>query len=184
MTNWTVVEGVLADGLAMRLYLAERDGKLWRAKLCDDDHPLSEDEFASAQVPTRGGDSDVLNLAAVQVTDYFAGLRLTFELPLALDGTPFQIRVWQELTRIPFGATLSYGDIAQRIGRPTACRAVGAANGRNHLPLIVPCHRVIAADGKLCGFTGGLGLKKRLLAHETAVLSRMDVRAASNALCA
>jgi len=101
-----------------------------------------------------------------QLAEYFAGRRRTFELPLAPRGTPFQLRVWEELRRIPFGATRSYGEIAQAIGRPSASRAVGAANGANPLPIVVPCHRVIGADGSLTGFGGGLPTKRHLLAHE------------------
>ena len=111
------------------------------------------------------------------MSEYFAGRRLLFEVPLSLRGTAFQVKVWQQLTRIAFGATASYGDIAEVVGHPAAFRAVGTANGRNNLPIFVPCHRVIAAGGKLGGFTGGINLKKRLLAHEAAVLGRRAVAA-------
>jgi O-6-methylguanine DNA methyltransferase len=177
MANWAVAEGELADRLPMRLYLAEQEGKLWAASLCDDDYPRSEDEFLwRLRIVTgwrrwRGGaGSDVLADAVAQVSEYFAGRRLQFDLPLHLRGTRFQVQVWEELMRIPFGVTCSYGDLAELIGHPTAFRAVGGANGRNNLPVFIPCHRVLAAGGKLGGFTGGTGLKKRLLAHEAAVL--------------
>lgn len=103
-----------------------------------------------------------------QLAAYFAGSRTEFDLPLALQGTPFQQRVWEELTRIPYGDTISYGELARRIGNPNASRAVGLANGRNPISIIVPCHRVIGANGKLTGYGGGLSRKERLLALESA----------------
>lgn len=101
-----------------------------------------------------------------QLTEYFAGSRKQFDLPLSLSGTEFQLLVLEELRRIPYGETVSYGDIAERIGRPAAVRAVGAANGRNPLPIIVPCHRVIGSGGDLTGFGGGLDAKEALLRLE------------------
>jgi methylated-DNA-[protein]-cysteine S-methyltransferase len=112
--------------------------------------------------PDRGQ----LDSAAEQLRAYFAGERRDFDLPLALDGTPFQQRVWAALRDIPFGTTISYGELAKRVGQPTASRAVGAANGRNPIAVIVPCHRVIGADGRLTGFGGGLNRKRWLLQHE------------------
>lgn len=105
--------------------------------------------------------------AIKQLNEYFAGKRQDFDLPLRLDGTEFQLLVLAELQRIPYGETTSYGDIAERIGRPKAVRAVGAANGRNPIPIIVPCHRVIGASGALTGFGGGLDTKKELLRLES-----------------
>ena len=104
--------------------------------------------------------------ARQQLTEYFAGDRKDFDLPLGLTGTEFQLLVLDELQRIPYGETTSYGDIAVRIGRPKAVRAVGAANGRNPIPIIVPCHRVIGSGGDLTGFGGGLDAKKSLLRLE------------------
>ena len=104
--------------------------------------------------------------AQEQLTSYFAGERKAFDLPLRPNGTEFQLRVLDELQKIPYGTTASYGDIASRIGRPKAVRAVGAANGRNPLPIIIPCHRVIGASGKLIGFGGGIPTKKALLKLE------------------
>lgn len=101
-----------------------------------------------------------------QLNEYFAGERREFDLPLRLDGTEFQLLVLDELRRIPYGETMSYRDIAERIGRPKAMRAVGAANGRNPIPIIVPCHRVIGASGDLTGFGGGLETKEALLRLE------------------
>lgn len=101
-----------------------------------------------------------------QLAEYFAGERKQFDAPLRLAGTPFQQQVWRELTRIPFGQTISYAQLAQRIGRPTATRAVGHANGRNPISIIVPCHRVIGATGELTGYGGGLDKKEWLLEWE------------------
>lgn len=111
-------------------------------------------------------DHPVLATARAQLDEYFAGRRRDFDLPLAPVGSAFQRAVWAALTAIPHGETRSYGDIARAIGRPTASRAVGAANGRNPLSIVVPCHRVIGASGKLTGFAGGLAAKQQLLAHE------------------
>jgi methylated-DNA-[protein]-cysteine S-methyltransferase len=106
--------------------------------------------------------------AVRQLRAYFEGRLRRFDLPLEPRGTPFQQRVWGELRKIPYGRTVSYGELAARIGRPTACRAVGAANGRNPLPILVPCHRVVGARGELTGFGGGLPLKAALLRLERA----------------
>jgi len=108
----------------------------------------------------------VLRRAARQLAAYFAGRRRAFDLPLAPQGTPFQRAVWTALLDVPYAATASYADIARRIGRPTAVRAVGAANGANPLPIVVPCHRVIGSDGRLTGYAGGLGMKETLLRLE------------------
>lgn len=105
---------------------------------------------------------------ATELTEYFAGTRRHFTFPLKPEGTAFEKRVWQALLRIPYGDTRTYGEIARSIGNPTAARAVGTANGRNPIPIVVPCHRVVAANGKLGGFGGGLPLKKKLLSLETA----------------
>jgi methylated-DNA-[protein]-cysteine S-methyltransferase len=102
---------------------------------------------------------------------YFRGERTAFDLRLEPRGTAFQLRVWAELERIPFGETVTYGEIASRIGRPGAARAVGAAAGRNPLSIVVPCHRVVGADGALTGYAGGLDRKARLLDHERGVIA-------------
>lgn len=104
-----------------------------------------------------------------QLKAYFAGKLIEFDLPLAPQGTEFQLKVWQTLCTIPYGETWSYGELAKRIRRPHAPRAVGAANGQNPIPVIVPCHRVIGADGSLTGFGGGLRIKRMLLALEGAL---------------
>jgi methylated-DNA-[protein]-cysteine S-methyltransferase len=139
--------------------------------LCANEEALTEVRFAAREGPCepdadwqRG--SAVLGEAARQLERYFAGELLDFDLPLSPGGTDFMRAVWSELRRIPLGTTITYGELARRIGKPSASRAVGAANGRNPIPIIVPCHRVIGADGSLTGFSGGLDLKRRLLQHE------------------
>ncbi|HEX6614457.1 MAG TPA: methylated-DNA--[protein]-cysteine S-methyltransferase [Rhodanobacteraceae bacterium] len=114
----------------------------------------------SQQAPAK------LRAARHQFEEYFAGTRYAFDLPLHPHGTPFQLEVWGALLAIEYGATTSYAAVAQRIGRPNAVRAVGAANGANPLSIVVPCHRVIGSDGDLTGYGGGLPAKRWLLAHE------------------
>ncbi len=130
-----------------------------------------------SRVPLRpvhpSGDHPVIAEAAVQLREYFAGERRTFSLPLDVAGTAFQRRVWDALRTIPFGETRSYGQIAAQIGQPNAVRAVGAANGRNPVSIITPCHRVIGATGHLTGFAGGLDVKARLLAFERSRTGQM-----------
>ncbi|MCF2526256.1 methylated-DNA--[protein]-cysteine S-methyltransferase [Yinghuangia soli] len=111
-------------------------------------------------------DDALFDTVAAQLDEYFAGERSAFDLRLAPRGTDFQRSVWRELTTIPYGRTTSYGAMAASLGSPTASRAVGAANGRNPISIIVPCHRVIAANGALTGYAGGLDKKQRLLGHE------------------
>ena len=111
----------------------------------------------------------IMKAAKQQVDEFFSGKRKEFDLPLKLEGNNFQVQVWNELTRIPFGKTITYGELARRIGKPDASRAVGLANGKNPISIIVPCHRVIGASGKLTGYGGGLDRKEWLLAHEAEV---------------
>lgn len=113
-----------------------------------------------------------------QLREYFQGKRTDFDLQLHPKGTPFQKDVWNALTKIPYGQTRSYGDIAKAVGRPTAVRAVGLANGRNPLPIVVPCHRVIGADGRLVGYGGGLHVKQALLDREREVSEARRTRPA------
>jgi methylated-DNA-[protein]-cysteine S-methyltransferase len=108
---------------------------------------------------------------ARQIEEFFAGKRQAFDFPLAPKGTEFQKRVWAELLKIPFGDTISYGELARRIGNPAASRAVGRANATNPIALIVPCHRVIGTNGKLTGYAGGIELKDKLLAWERGIRS-------------
>lgn len=111
----------------------------------------------------------VLDPAVEQLAEYFAGERQAFDLPLDLRGTEFQVQVWRSLAEIPYGETSTYGRQADHIGRPTAVRAVGAANGRNPVSIVLPCHRIVGADGSLTGFAGGLEAKRFLLDHERSV---------------
>ncbi|MBZ0135714.1 MAG: methylated-DNA--[protein]-cysteine S-methyltransferase [Planctomycetes bacterium] len=123
---------------------------------------------SKAPAPGAKRGHTLLDRAVEQLTDYFAGKRAEFDLPLSPRGTDFQRKVWQRLREIPFAHTSSYGEVAARVGNPKASRAVGAANGRNPIAVIVPCHRVIGADGSLTGFGGGLERKQWLLEHERA----------------
>ncbi len=153
-------------------------------KYCHMDSPLgtlvlagSDPSLALIELPTAGGQTDVqaswarddtaFEQPRSQLKDYFEGRRTAFELVLEPKGTPFQLLVWQALRSIPYGCTCSYAEIARTIGRPRAARAVGAANGRNPIPIVVPCHRVIGADGSLTGFGGGLPAKRYLLDLES-----------------
>jgi methylated-DNA-[protein]-cysteine S-methyltransferase len=126
------------------------------------------------RMPTELGDRSDREFAEVrsQLAEYFAGERADFELPLAPAGTPFQQRVWQQLREIPFGQLTTYGELAVEIGQPTAVRAVGMANGRNPISIIVPCHRVVGSTGSLTGYAGGLAAKRWLLDHERAGAQR------------
>ena len=121
--------------------------------------------------PTTGS-NDVLRRTADQLDEYFAGDRRSFDLPLELRGTDFQQQVWMALADIPYGETSTYGKQAAEIGRPRAIRAVGSANGRNPLSIVLPCHRIVGADGKLTGFAGGLDTKRWLLDHESRAAGR------------
>ena len=116
--------------------------------------------------PLSPPDTPLLTEAVRQLSSYFDGMLTDFDLPLHMTGTPFQLRCWQALRTIPYGETISYGEQARRIGSPRATRAVGGANHRNHISIVVPCHRVIGADGSLTGYGGGLGMKRWLLEHE------------------
>lgn len=129
----------------------------------------AEGRVRLAEEPAPAADHAVLNKTARQLGEYFAGTRRDFDLPLAPSGTEFQRQVWWSLAEIPFGETSTYGKQAAAIGRPAAVRAVGAANGRNPLSIVLPCHRIVGANGKLTGFAGGLDTKRWLLDHEASV---------------
>ncbi len=118
------------------------------------------------------GEHAVLDETVRQLDEYFAGDRLEFDLPLEPNGTPFQREAWSALSTIPYGETISYGEQARRLGDRNKSRAVGAANGKNPIPIVVPCHRVVGANGHLTGFGGGLGVKAWLLDHEQRVRAR------------
>jgi len=131
-------------------------------------HPLAPSPFG------RGGTKEVLDRVEAQLKEYFEGTRTSFDLPLEPTGTDFQLRVWNLLRGIPYGVTTSYGELARRLGDPQKSRAVGAANGANPIPIIVPCHRVVGSKGELTGFGGGLERKRWLLEHEGALM-RLEV---------
>jgi methylated-DNA-[protein]-cysteine S-methyltransferase len=152
MTNTTIIDSPIGP-----LTLTERDGALVRLAFgghgpCDPPSPL-------------------LARASQQLSEYFGGERREFDLPLAPAGTEFQLACWRALAEIPYGETRSYGQQADRIGKPDRARAVGAANGANPIAIILPCHRVIGADGSLVGFGGGLETKRRLLDLEAGILT-------------
>ncbi len=151
-------------------YIESPNGPLLVAREGD---PIVEIRFPPAEPPddwTRNDSAfrDVRNALG----QYFGGRSKTFDLPLELRGTEFQKGVWRALLRIPFGETTTYGDLARRLGKPDAVRAVGAANGANPIPIVIPCHRVIGSNGSLVGFGGGLPVKRWLLDHEAAVAGR------------
>jgi O-6-methylguanine DNA methyltransferase len=147
------------NGALVRLHFVESDhGPLMEEDLEDEGYAVEADKIRTAGVRR-------------ELFEYVSGRRKTFDVPLAFAGSEWQKAVWMALTRIPFGETRSYGEIADSLGRPGAARAVGRANASNVLPVVVPCHRVIAADGTLGGFNGGLHLKERLLEHERNVLA-------------
>jgi methylated-DNA-[protein]-cysteine S-methyltransferase len=127
---------------------------------------FAENGRAAPPNPDWKQDSTALNEPIRQLRAYFAGEIEAFDLALAPEGTPFQQTVWNELCKIPYGQTISYGDLARRIGNPNASRAVGLANGSNPIPIVIPCHRVIGSNGKLTGYGGGLPIKEKLLALE------------------
>jgi methylated-DNA-[protein]-cysteine S-methyltransferase len=128
-----------------------------------------EPDAATLGHPGTLDDDEVLAETASQLKSYFAGELTSFDLPLSLEGTDFQRAVWAGLRDIPYGETISYGELARRIGQPSASRAVGLANGRNPVSIVVPCHRVVGSDGSLTGYGGGLGRKQYLLALEQRV---------------
>ena len=135
----------------------------------DGDGRVVEIRFDGRQ-PDGRRDAQRCKTASTQLAEYFAGERREFGLELAPYGTEFQLRVWRALSEIPYGAVRSYADVARAVGRPGAARAVGGAVGSNPLPIVIPCHRVIASDGTIGGFSGGLAIKHRLLAIEGAEL--------------
>lgn len=158
---------------AETLYWHEIDSPIGRLLLAGDGKSLIQVCFQSGPRPLQPAygwieDAAPFRTAITQLGEYFAGERRRFDLALAPRGTEFQRRVWRALTEIPYGRTISYGELARRIGNPSASRAVGLANGANPLPIVVPCHRVIGADGSLTGFGGGLPIKRKLLALESA----------------
>jgi len=143
-TNWGILTAVAENGAVVRLYLPGE----------------------TPEETLTGSRSVLLEKAASELQEYFSGRRRNFDLPLDPDGTDFQRKVWQELCRIPYGTVATYGEIARRLGIPHGSRAVGQANHRNPIPIIIPCHRVVAAGNHIGGYGGGIGLKIRLLSLE------------------
>lgn len=155
------------------LYCTTIDTPIGHLRLVASDKGLCAVQFdgqsAKAPADMEENPSDpLLQRAEKQLAEYFAGKRKEFDLKLDMRGTIFQLKTWQELRKIPYGQTISYGEQAKRVGNINASRAVGAANGRNPIPVIVPCHRVIGASGHLTGFAGGVPVKEYLLKHEAA----------------
>lgn len=134
--------------------------------LIEEDGYLTDILLSGLPATIAPADSPLLDEVSQQLDDYFAGRLQQFTIPIRQPGTPFQQAVWDELQRIGYGETISYGELARRIGRPKAVRAVGGANNRNRLPIIIPCHRVIGQTGKLVGYAGGLDMKTKLLELE------------------
>ncbi|PSK81389.1 methylated-DNA-[protein]-cysteine S-methyltransferase [Murinocardiopsis flavida] len=152
--TYTVIDSPIGP-----ITLAAVDGVLSGLHMIERWHGPTDDTFGERTA--EGFES-----AITQVREYFAGERTVFDLPLHMEGTDFQRTVWTALLDIPFGETVSYGELAERLGKPSASRAVGLANGRNPISIIVPCHRVIGADGSLTGYGGGIERKRHLLDHE------------------
>lgn len=157
MTAWTRIPSPIGD-----LILVATDGRLTEIRFTTGPRPGA---------PPAGWPEDRRPLEQVirQLDEYFAGERREFDVPLAPHGTPFQRRVWDALLNITYGRTASYGDIARAVGQPKAVRAVGLANGRNPIPIVIPCHRIIGSNGTLTGYGGGLPIKQTLLELEGAL---------------
>ena len=156
-----LVLGSVGDRLCMCDWLARRNRKSIDARLC-----------RLLGCGMTEGSSPVIEQARQELDEYFRGERRVFSVPLLFAGTDFQKRVWQALTEIPYGTTISYSELAERLGMPSAVRAVANANGANAISLFAPCHRVIGSNGKLTGYAGGLEAKRYLLRREGTVLTR------------
>lgn len=154
-THWSVIESPVGP-----LFAAVSDGAVVELGFLGDEEPAPPEGWSR--------DDEACAVLRLQLEEYFAGTRREFDLPLAPHGTDFQLAVWSALRDIPYGATASYGEIAAAVGRPRAVRAVGGANNANPISIVVPCHRVIGADGSLTGYGGGLAAKERLLALEAS----------------
>lgn len=164
---YTIKMALIKGGILLlyQRYIAYLDTPIGILEISTDEHRVVEIEFVQAKYnPERR--SAILQHAISQLTEYFRGSRKKFNLPIALSGTAFQQKVWQELMNIPYGETLSYGEVARKINNPKASRAVGNANNRNKIPIVIPCHRVIGSNGNLVGYGGELWRKKWLLDHE------------------
>jgi methylated-DNA-[protein]-cysteine S-methyltransferase len=157
-------------------YCTQIDSPVGPLLLAGDEAGLREIQFVKGRRPVSADpgwrrDAAPFGETIRQLRSYFAGEREAFDLPLAPEGTPFQLEVWKRLCDIPYGETISYGELARRMDHPRASRAVGLANGSNPIPIIIPCHRVIGSNGKLTGYGGGLPIKEKLLALERRQLT-------------
>ncbi|MBC8292903.1 MAG: methylated-DNA--[protein]-cysteine S-methyltransferase [Proteobacteria bacterium] len=169
------------DSPVGRIYLASTDTSLVRVELPGDNAAIRMNVWLAmrfAQAKVSRGITPVLRHATEQLAEYFAGKRAAFDLPLMMVGTDFQVDVWKAVEKVPFGSHLSYSEISQNVGRPKAVRATGRAQGANPLPIVIPCHRVVGADGTLTGYAGGLELKSWLLGHEERFLPLLSERTA------
>ena len=150
----------------MRSYFMTIDSPVGRLALTSDDTHLKSVAFGDEEVEESDTLPEILLRTAVQLKEYFAGTRRAFDLDLDPDGSAFQKKVWKRLLQVPYGTTKSYHDVAIELGSALNTRAVGTANGKNPIPIIVPCHRIIGHDGKLVGYAGGIERKRWLLLHE------------------
>lgn len=166
----TTVYQVIPSAVGPLLLTADESGltRVWFEK-GDREHAPHEDWLRFEDAGCDGDPATTIATTRTQLDEYFAGCRTRFELPLSPHGTPFQRRVWAALAEIPYGRTISYLELARSLGDERAVRAVGGANGKNPLPIVLPCHRVIGADGSLTGFGGGIERKRWLLEHEGAI---------------
>ncbi len=153
------------------IYAYTFDSPIGKLRITENGTTITGLDLPSAlrETDADNDETDLLLEAARQLSEYFAGRRKTFSLPLAPQGTPFMKRVWDQLLQVGYGETCSYKAIATAVGNPNATRAVGMANNRNPIPIIIPCHRIIGADGSLVGYGGGLPLKKYLLDLEKGI---------------
>ena len=153
----------------MNRYRTHLESPLGGLAVIASDEAILAIEFDALPEPDDARGHPLLERARTQLEEYFAGRRTTFDLPLAPDGSDWQRCVWRALQTIPFAETTSYAEIAERVDRPKSARAVGAANSKNPIAIVIPCHRVIGADGSLTGYAGGMDKKRWLLTHERSV---------------
>jgi O-6-methylguanine DNA methyltransferase len=163
--RWAYVETIEEHPGPFAFAVDEEGALLW-LQFLDGDYPLTIEEELARSGFQIAADRERTARAREELLEYCRGDRQTFSVPLRLNGTDWQVAVWQALTRIPFGETRTYGQLAGELGRPKAARAMGRANATNPISIVVPCHRVIGANGALTGYGGGLHIKERLLAHE------------------
>ncbi|HEX5167262.1 MAG TPA: methylated-DNA--[protein]-cysteine S-methyltransferase [Thermomicrobiales bacterium] len=153
-------------------FAVNEDGALLFLSFLEGHYPTTIEEDLINEGYTCLSDPERTAHVRQQLVEYASGERTTFDLPVVLQGTEWQKAVWRELMQVPFGETRTYGELARSLGRPQASRAVGRANGTNRIPLVIPCHRIIGADGTLTGFGGGLHLKTALLTHEGVEIAK------------